>query len=92
MRPASIRRRRTGDHITNTDLNDANVVASNICAKVSGLHIEHTASSATDHVTLSIGAASAIPGKQTNTVSLTAAADSALYSAKEGGRNRVCLG
>lgn len=66
-RPAELLARYGGEELViilpNTDLNGANVIASNVCAKVSGLHIEHTASLVTDHVTVSIGAASAIPDK-----------------------------
>jgi diguanylate cyclase (GGDEF)-like protein len=42
------------------------------------------------HITLSIGAA-ASPEQATNAQDLVAAADRALYKAKEGGRNRVSL-
>ena len=76
-RPADLLARYGGEELAiilpNTDLNGAHVVASNVRAKVSGLHIAHTASSVTDHVTVSIGAACAIPDKQTNTAGLVAA-------------------
>lgn len=42
-------------------------------------------------ITVSIGAAS-LPPQQTSVEKLVAAADKALYEAKEGGRNRVCRG
>ena len=43
----------------------------------------------TINITVSIGAAS-LPPRETSDEKLTAAADKALYEAKEGGRNRVC--
>ena len=42
-------------------------------------------------VTVSIGVAS-LPAQETSVEKLVAAADKALYAAKEGGRNRVCRG
>jgi diguanylate cyclase (GGDEF)-like protein len=56
---------------------------------VAGLQITHAASSL-GILTLSVGAATAVPGRDETSESLLAAADAALYQAKRDGRNRVC--
>lgn len=71
----------------NTDKEGAVVVAERIRASVEGLQIPHLASSVTPWVTLSIGAASVVPNPQMQPDELIAAADRALYHAKENGRN-----
>ncbi len=64
-------------------------VAERIRAAVSELHIAHEASSAANHVTVSIGVAQLRFGVITHFDALFEAADQALYKAKKNGRDRV---
>ena len=77
--------------LPHTDLDGANKVALSICEVVSRLSIPHGTSSVADHVTVSVGVASILPDRQSTTDQAVAAADQALYAAKQQGRNRVCL-
>jgi len=77
--------------LPNTDLEGAHKVALSICEAVSRLQIPHAASSVADHVTVSVGVASILPDRQSTAAEAVAAADRALYAAKQQGRNRVCL-
>ncbi len=74
-----------------TSLQGAQKVALGICAAVSALNIPHATSSVADHVTVSVGAASVLPGHDTSAAGAVEAADQALYAAKQQGRNRVCI-
>lgn len=78
--------------LPSTDLDGAHRVALGICEAVSRLNIPHASSSVADHVTVSIGVTSILPDRQSTTDQAVAAADQALYAAKQQGRNRVCLG
>jgi diguanylate cyclase (GGDEF)-like protein len=73
--------------LSNTDKAGAVVVAERIRELVEGLQIPHLASSINPYVTLSIGIASMVPNHETHGDDLIAAADRALYHAKENGRN-----
>jgi diguanylate cyclase (GGDEF)-like protein len=64
-------------------------VAERVRLAVSELHIAHEASSAANHVTISIGLAQLRFGRITHFDALFEAADQALYRAKANGRNRV---
>jgi len=75
--------------LPSTDLDGAHKVALSICEAVSRLQIPHAASSVADHVTVSVGVASILPDRQSTTDQAVAAADQALYAAKQQGRNRV---
>jgi diguanylate cyclase (GGDEF)-like protein len=66
-------------------------VALGICEAVSDLNLPHSTSTVADHVTVSIGVVSVLPDRQSASSQAVAAADAALYSAKQQGRNRVCL-
>lgn len=65
------------------------VIAEKLRVAVSNLNIPHSQSKAADHVTVSIGVATYLPGAVCLATDLLAAADAALYNAKHSGRN--CL-
>ncbi|CAA7613364.1 Response regulator containing a CheY-like receiver domain and a GGDEF domain [Magnetospirillum sp. LM-5] len=78
--------------LPNTDPDAAKAVAERIRHAVEILALPHGASLTSDHVTLSVGVASTVPGDSGSHDTLVAAADAALYQAKHAGRNRVGLG
>ena len=93
-RPADLLARYGGEELgillPNTELDGANVLARNVCAKVAALQIPHSTSTVTPYITVSVGVAAMLPDRQADSDRLVFAADRALYSAKKGGRNRVC--
>ncbi|HEB68208.1 MAG TPA: diguanylate cyclase, partial [Desulfobulbus sp.] len=52
--------------------------------------IPHKSSKIADHLTISVGVATAVPERGSQPETLVAAADQALYEAKNNGRNQVC--
>ena len=70
----------------------AEELAEAVRAGLEALAIPHRASTAGPVVTLSAGVAAAVPDRRGTPADLVAAADRALYRAKQGGRNRVCRG
>ncbi len=70
----------------------ARAVAEDIRAAVAAMALLHPKSSVADHVTVSIGAATRRPAHQDASRDLVAAADEALYRAKQEGRDRVVVG
>jgi diguanylate cyclase (GGDEF)-like protein len=68
----------------------AETVAKRILAAVRALAIPHRMSSAGESVTVSLGVATAVPGKG-SCDALVRTADNALYQAKEAGRNGYCV-
>jgi diguanylate cyclase (GGDEF)-like protein/PAS domain S-box-containing protein len=76
--------------LPNQSLKGAAIVAERIRCRVERLQVPN-AGAATGHVTVSIGAATAIASPDTNASQLVAIADAALYRAKHMGRNRISL-
>jgi diguanylate cyclase (GGDEF)-like protein len=72
-----------------TPLTGALDVAETLRQAVEALGLPHAHSSATDHVTVSLGVASVLPAPGRTPSELVERADQALYGAKLGGRNRV---
>jgi len=70
---------------------DAHELANGLREAVAGLAIPHGASDVAGHVTLSIGVATMVPAEGTGPETLIAAADKALYAAKDSGRDRVMV-
>jgi diguanylate cyclase (GGDEF)-like protein/PAS domain S-box-containing protein len=75
-----------------TDQEGAQIVCEQIRAEVTGLNIEHSHSTTAATVSASIGISSVRPTRLLAPAELIAAADRALYKAKETGRNRVQFG
>lgn len=73
-----------------TDAASALVLAQKACDAVQALQLPHDASPL-GVLTLSCGAAAAVPGPHAQAHELLAAADAALYQAKQQGRNRALL-
>ena len=74
--------------LSDTDDTGALAIAESVRSQIESLRVPHAASKVNEYVTLSIGVATAIPDIDTGQDSLIAAADQALYVAKEKGRNR----
>lgn len=72
-----------------TNHEGAQIVAEKLRDTVEALGLPHGHSSASRYVTVSVGLATTIPGRGEPVLNLLAQADSALYAAKEAGRNRV---
>ncbi len=76
--------------LPNESLKGAAIVAERIRCRVERLKVPNT-SGAGGHVTVSIGAATAIASPDTSPSQLVGIADAALYRAKHMGRNRISL-
>lgn len=72
-----------------SNLASASYLAESMRKKIESLKIEHAGSKVSKYVTISLGAASAIPADDGYPEALVSAADDALYNAKDAGRNRV---
>ena len=72
-----------------TSVEGASKVAEEIRVKVKALQLEHSRSSVSNVVTLSLGVASIVPTPEYSPSFLIENADRALYLAKRGGRDRV---
>jgi two-component system, cell cycle response regulator len=77
--------------LPNTNGRGALQVAEAIRTTIEELRISHVASEIAEWVTFSLGVSSAIPNPKLSPEYLVAAADRALYEAKEQGRNRSLL-
>jgi diguanylate cyclase (GGDEF)-like protein len=74
--------------LPNTSLDGAIRVAVNIQQNVKKLNIAHDASEVADYITLSMGVGSTIPQLELSPLALINQVDSALYQAKNTGRDR----
>ncbi|SRR5450830_27917 len=94
-RPGDVAARYGGEEfvviLPNTDAGGARLVAERLLSNLSAAALAHADNLPTGYVTLSIGVAAMLPGTSKTTSMLALAADTALYQAKENGRNQVCI-
>jgi diguanylate cyclase (GGDEF)-like protein len=74
-----------------THSGDAAIIAEKLRQAIADLNLPHPASDVAPYLTVSIGVATASPDWRCTPEDLVAAADRALYAAKNGGRNQVCV-
>jgi diguanylate cyclase (GGDEF)-like protein/PAS domain S-box-containing protein len=94
-RPADLAARYGGEEIVvvlpNTPPEGAYKLAQKMANAVRELKIEHRTSNVSPYVTVSVGVAGCIPNYSLSPLTSIDLADTALYRAKEEGRDRVCL-
>jgi len=92
-RPADLVSRYGGEEfvmiLPDTTSEGALAVAEKVLAGITDLRIPHANSAVADHLTLSIGVATASPQESSRPAELIEAADKMLYRAKDQGRNRI---
>lgn len=92
-RPMDIAARYGGEEfamiLPDTDIDGAMRVANEVMASVASLKLVHKASKVAPHITLSFGVAAMIPRTGVSPKILLETADTALYRAKNTGRNRI---
>lgn len=94
-RPADFVARYGGEEfaiiLPETDLTGAEQIAKKICDDVRHMKIPHQDSDVSEYVTVSLGVACVVPGKEITLKQFVDMADQLLYSAKENGRNQYNL-
>jgi diguanylate cyclase (GGDEF)-like protein len=92
-RPADLFARYGGEEfvmlLPEIDSSGAASLARKIQDKIRSIAIPHAYSQVADHVTVSMGVASIIPGEDQTGSDLIKSADNLLYAAKENGRNQI---
>jgi two-component system chemotaxis family response regulator WspR len=95
LRPKDLAVRLGGEEfvvvLPQTALGDVPRLAEKAVRAVRNLNIPHRASSAADHVTISVGAVACIPSRERQPLELVEAADQAMYEAKQTGRNQAVV-